>query len=278
MNTIDAIRELWRQRTCLHKAEKSLTLQIRAMCRHACDPGKDVEEKERLAVMKKQGDKLYKSIIDNEASHDLFHHIEPYLLPFLMARETLETNRGLTEKRLDKLAKELPVAKWATSVKGIGLGSLAALVGEAGDLSNYATVSRLWKRMGVAVVGEIRQQKVAGEGALDHGYSPRRRSVLWNIGGALIGGMGHGPRPFVGEDISARIDLTEYQKLFVERCREEVAKNPDMGRPPVEKDGVLKESYSAHCSARAKRYVEKRWLIDIWRAWNAAAMPLQKAA
>lgn len=271
-NVITTIRELHRQRQDLHRAEKSLTLQIKACCRHACDKGpldKDDDGKKRMKVMKDGGDKLYKALHD-ELAHDLYVPMYAALSPFFHARETIKTARTGVEKKLEKQAKKLEVAPIVESIRGLGFGSLGALIGEAGDLSNYATISRLWKRMGVAVVGTIRQQRVSGEDAITHGFSPQRRAVLWNIGNGLIGCMGHGPRPAVGEDISGREDLTEYQKLFIRQCREEVAKNPDMGRPHVqhEKSGELRESYSAHASARAKRYVEKRFLLDLWRAWN----------
>lgn len=276
-DTIDTIRQLHRERQDFHRAEKSLTLQIRACCRNYCDPGRDVEWGDRLKAMKKAGDVLYKALEDNTA-HPLFVPAWAHLKPFFLARETLNFERTKIEKRLEKLAKELPVAPMISAIKGIAMGGLAALIGEAGNLSNYETVSRLWKRMGVAVIGDGRQRKVEGAAAALHGYSPRRRSVLWNIGCGLIGCMGHGPRPLVGEDVSARDDLSDYQKLFIERCREEVKAHPEMGRDPVIKDGIAKESYSAHASNRAKRYVEKRFLIDIWRAWRACEMEIQKAA
>jgi len=279
---IDAIREMWRQRNALHKAEKSLTLQMMAICRHASDPGKEFDEATRFKVSKKDGTALFKSCDDGNTNHPLYPIIYVHLSPFFRARELIATSRADIESKMNKIAKKLPTSAWATSIKGIAIGSVAAIIGEAGDLSNYDTISRLWKRMGLAVIGSVRQGKVAGEAALDHGYSPRRRSVMWNIGSGLIGGMGHGPRPLCGEDVSNRIDLSFYQKLFIEQCRCEVAKNTDMGRPPVENDqGFMRESYSAHCSARAKRYVEKRFLLDLWRAWRAnelADAPVAMAA
>lgn len=274
---IDAIRQLHRERQDFHRAEKSLTLQIKACCRNYCNPAGEMEFADRVKVMKKEGDILYKALEDDKP-HPLFVQAWAHLKPFFLARESMNFERSQIEKKLEKIAKELPVAPFINAIKGVGIGSLAAIVGEAGDLSNYATISRLWKRMGVAVIGDGRQRRVEGAAALEHGYCARRRSVLWNVGNGLIGCMGHGPRPEVGEDIQARDDLTEYQKLFIEQCREEVRKNPDMGRDPVEKDGVRKESYSAHASNRAKRYVEKRFLLNLWRAWRACEMEMQKAA
>jgi hypothetical protein len=166
------------------------------------------------------------------------------------------------------------------------MGSLAALVGEAGDIGQWRTVSGLWKRMGVAVIDGQRQRMVAdAEAAIVHGYSPSRRSVLWNVGGSIIGGMGRGVRPFVGEDIDARDDWTAYQKIFAKRLRYEAERDPEKhGRSPVKdaKTGQMRESFSAHAAARSKRYVENRLLRDLWVAWRRAgakayAQPLEAA-
>lgn len=177
---------------------------------------------------------------------------------------------------MQKIARGLPAYEWATGFKGMGAGSFVAIVGEAGDIGARKTVSQLWKYMGLAVIAGERQRKKANvEEAALHAYSPSRRSVMWNVGCALIGGMGKGPRPRVGEDVSARDDLTEWQKLFVDRCRYLVARDPEKhAREPVEKadkktgEVVMFESYSAHCAAEAKRYVEKRFLRKLYARWR----------
>jgi hypothetical protein len=50
---------------------------------------------------------------------------------------------------------------------------------------------------------------------------------LWNVGCALIGKLGHGPLPRVGEDISQQSDWSRWQIMFVERLRYEAARNPE---------------------------------------------------
>ena len=58
------------------------------------------------------------------------------------------------------------------------------IIGEAGDLSNYGTVSRLWKRLGLAVInGERQRKKTSAEDAIAHGYNPRRRAEVWSCVG-----------------------------------------------------------------------------------------------
>lgn len=251
---IGKIQYLWRMRQRWHKAEKSLILQGKALCRsivggdkgEASDlfdkaaAGKEVEESTMLA-----------------------------LAPFLMSIEHFSQSRSKYEKELAKLARKLPAYDWVKSIHGLGDGGYASIIGECGDIYNYKSVSALWKRMGLAVFEGIRQRKMSNaDDALLHGYNPSRRSVMWNVGNGLIGGMGRGKRPAPGEDISTK-DWTDYQKLFVERCRYECTNNPEkMPLATVQKDGEDRESYPKHAQARAKRYVEKRFLRELYSRWG----------
>lgn len=267
---IESIVGDWRRRQAWHKAEKSLTLQCLALCRGLTDGDKDA------------ANKLFKEVeafVDDGKPMSGNATLAFYLVePLIRARTTVCTFRTGVEKELAKSAKGLAVASWVKSVKGFGIGSLAAIVGEAGDLSKYANPAKLWKRLGLAPHDGKSYSTWRRTGGLsaddwtEAGYSPRRRSTMWNAGAGVIGGMGKGSRPLVGEDFDAREDKTEYEKLFVARLRHEAVRDPEtFGRPPVEKEGMLKESFSAHAAARAKRYVEKRLVLHLWRAWRDAA-------
>lgn len=257
LDLIDQLTYQWRQRQRWHRAEKALILQGKALCRSVC------------AGDKTEGSKLFEKVSSGETG-DVDMAIVAGLMPFLLSIEHFETPRKAIEKDIEKLAKKLPAWKWIESIKGIGALSYGGIIGESGDITKYRSVAALWKRMGVAVIGDMRQRKVSGkEDALIHGYSPGRRSHLWNVGGGIIGGMGRGPRPFVGEDISLREEWTEWQKLFVERCRYECNKDPEkFPMATVEKDGEMKESYPKHVQNRAKRYVEKRFLRKLYAEWR----------
>lgn len=258
--TVAVLRQLWRRRQRWHQAEKSLTLQCSAICRGAAEGSKT------------EAAKMLKRIEGGQPEPEDFDAMIA-TAPLLAARGVIRTERTATEKVLAKMVRKLPVYPWAKSVYGFGDLSLAAIVGEAGDVGSYKSVSALWKRMGLAVLGGERQRMRSGEAALEQGYSPRRRSVMWNIGGGLIGGMGRGPRLLVGEAIEDRPELTPYQRLFVERIRFEAARDPEMRRDPTKcpKTGLPRESFSAHAANRAKRYVEKRFLRELYSAWRAAS-------
>lgn len=258
---IAEIQALWKMRQRWHRAEKALVLQSKAICRAFLDGDKDA------------ANKAYEAATEGQAPSE---DIAFALVPFLSAIERFKDERGAIEKRLKKSARGLPAYAWALATPGFGEASFAAIVGEAGDVGSYKSVSALWKRMGLAVFdGERQRKKANADEAALHGYRPARRSVMWNVGGGLIGGMGHGPRPRLEEDVSGRNDLSDYQKLFIERCRYLAAREPEKyARKPVEKTDKKTgevaefESYSAHCSAAAKRYVEKRFLRKLYAAWR----------
>lgn len=217
--TVAEIREQWRRRQAWHRAEKSLTLQVKALCR-------------RLSGQPDEAGRLYAAAL-GKGEHELAALALAATFPLLEARACIEAQRKAVEKRLSLLSGELPVAQWASEVRGLGLVSVAAIVGEAGDLSDYSSPSKLWKRMGLAVLPDGRQRKMTGASAIEHGYSPRRRSVVWNIGDALI--KANGP----------------YKAIYDSRKAAEAER--------VES--------KAHAHNRAKRYMEKRMLRDMWSAW-----------
>jgi hypothetical protein len=153
--------------------------------------------------------------------------------------DTTMAARKAVEKQLDKLAKSLPVyATFTKPTKGLGAGGLALIIGETGDLSLYANPAKVWKRMGLAVFDGVRQRRVAGnaEEAIRQGYSSHRRQIMWNIGDSMIK---------VGDT---------YRQVYLDRKAYELAKNPD-AKPIVN-------------HRRAQRYMEKRILRDLWRAWR----------
>jgi hypothetical protein len=246
----------WRMRQRWHRAEKSLILQGKALCRSI------------VQGTKEEGSALFD---DAEAGKDVDSATLAALAPFLMSIEHFRKARLGVEKELASRAKKIPAYDWILSVRGIAAGGYASLIGEAGDIGSYKSVSALWKRMGLAVFEGVRQKRMTNaEDALLHGYNPSRRSVMWNIGNGIIGSMGRGKRPAPGADLD-QYDWTPYERLFVERCRYECANNPEkMPLATSVKDGELRESYPKHAQARAKRYVEKRFLRDLYAKWNTA--------
>lgn len=242
--TCDTLRELHRQRQDLHRAEKSLTLQIKAKCRRLA--GGD----------KTEAEKVYKSMM-KDCGHELAMFAIATTMPFINSRELLEKERKQVEKQMAKEAKTLPVYEWVESVKGFGALGFAQIIGEAGDLSNYSTVSKLWKRLGLAVINGGRQRMVSGVDALEHGYNPSRRAVVWTIGDSMFRANG----PY--SDLCRERKEYEREKAAAEGLTVcPAAKIPAKNKDQYRSDG--------HIHNRAKRYMEKRLIRDLWRVWNDA--------
>jgi hypothetical protein len=220
---IAEIREQWRRRQSWHRAEKSLTLQSKALCRRLANDGD-----------KKEADIIYKAAL-GKGEHPMSTVAMAAMFPLVEGRKLIETSRKAVEKRLEKLASELPVAPWIKATRGVGILSLAAIVGEAGDLSAYSNPAKLWKRLGLAVMPDgTRQRKVGGAEAIEHGYSPARRSVVWNIGACIV--KAGGPLK----------EVYDTRKLY-------------------EAERVATK---AHAHNRAQRYLEKRFILKLWSEWR----------
>lgn len=154
---------------------------------------------------------------------------------FYAACDLIAAQRKEVEKPLCKAARKLPIYEWAKGVRGLGDLSLAAIVGEAGDIGKYRSVAALWKRMGLAVIDGGRQRLIAGDAALIHGYNPMRRAAMHVIGTNLI-----------------RSANPEYRALYDERKAYELAR----------------EVSKAQAHNRSLRYIEKRLLREMWKAWR----------
>ena len=214
------IIQLWRMRQRWHRAEKALTLQGRALCRSWTEG--DKTEANRLFDAAGRGGAVDPGLA-------------MALAPFLAAIAGFGPERAGIEKRLRKLAHELPFWSWVAEIKGFGDLNLAGLVGEAGELASYRNPSRLWKRMGLAVIsGERQRRKTDAAAAEAHGYNPRRRTVAYLLGDTLIK-AGDGNR---------------YRPVYAERRARTAETHPDWTK--------------AHSHNDAARVMVKRVLRDLW--------------
>lgn len=231
---------LHRMRRRWMKAKNALILQGKAFGRAVCDGDKEAGTAafERVFIGKTQpGDET----------------LAVAIAPFAAAIARFDEDIRPIERQLAKLAKRLPIAEWVESVPGLGFGSVAAIVGEAGDLSAYPSVAGVWKRMGLAVIdGDGRQRRVAdAERALAHGYNPERRSVVWVMADSM----------------------SKLQRTWLDKETGEV-KKPAGAYGLIleaEKERALAAGISkAHAEARGKRHMSKAVLRDMTLAWRRA--------
>lgn len=231
---VASIRGAHRQRQDFHRAEKSLTLQIKAIERRLSQassaalpashvPGEPIEESD--------GDLSMGDLLEQAATVGFFA-----AEPLVLARAVIKPCRMRSERECQRLAKRLPVWPWVEAINGFGALGLAQIIGETGDLSLYSNPAKVWKRMGLAVFNGKSQRRVAGAGAIEQGYSPVRRSIMFCIGDSLLKKQ------------------NPYRELYLARKVLEQSKLPD--------------GTKMHWHRRAQRYVEKRLLRDLWRAWR----------
>lgn len=246
---IAELREWHRQREDLYRPELSLNLQLKAIARRL------KATRELVLPFGVLSPEKNSSV---HCDHDTQVRVDAAVLfasfPLLACKEELRKQRRYAEREMIKLAKQLPAFGFVQDTYGFGEIGFAQIVGEAGDLSNYSNPAKLWKRMGLASINGAAQgwvihangerRRVMGEDAKAHGYVRRRRALMAQIGDGIIKCQGR--KDFEGDRF--------YYKLYCSRKEFEQQKDPE-ARPIVH-------------HLRARRYMEKRLLRDLWRAWR----------
>jgi hypothetical protein len=204
-----------------------------------------------------------------EIDEPAFAEFEAVIAASLAARAPFDGIEKTATREMERLAKTLPVWAWASTVKGFGARSLAVIVGEAGDLSAYPEKGHLWKRMGLAVMGDVRQgglrEGASKEDWIAHGYNPVRRSHIFVIGDVLVKVGDHYRAVYL-----ARKDY--------ERQRAEAAGLTIVPFAKIPKGRAADFMSDGHVHKRAQRYMEKRLLRDLWQAWRLASAAMMKQA
>lgn len=192
------------------------------------------------------------------------------------------------DKQLVKLAKQLPVAKWALEKDqtGFGLKGLALIVGETGDLANYDSPGKVWRRLGCApftsrektLMGSTwkigREGKLSAEEWTEFGYSPRRRSVVYVISEALLKSNGK----FDREDRTP-LWIGPYRARYDQAKTDAIKNRPEWGACECKGSGKTKGggkcsgcSGKGYKALRAHRHgmllMGKLLLKNLWIAWN----------
>lgn len=272
---LSELREVHKLREDFHREEKSLTLRIKAIDRRLNQAITASPPSNRMPDHTDDGAKLWLSpkgstphtngedrakgtlpsfhrLPDENgglAQHDTHNDVAPtavFIAPELFeARQIIHKARLKYERRMKKLAKELPVYHWMKAINGFGELGLPQIIAETGDLSNYANPGKVWRRMGLApfrnkaLATWRRQGGLTKDDWIEAGYSPRRRSIMYCIGDSLIKKQ------------------NVYRDIYLERKEFEREKLPDAA--PI------------HTHRRAQRYMEKRLLKNLWQEWQRAA-------
>lgn len=238
---VEELMEQSRQKRAVIKSRTGLTNQIRAKCYQLADGDKPEAE----AIY---GD------IGKEGGHMLSSIAALACAPLIEARLILQTQLNMSKRECEKIAKQLDIAPWVDTVRGLGFNSVADIIGETGDLNNYDNPAKVWKRMGLAVMSDgTRQRRVAGLEAVEHGYVAGRRAVVWVMGDVLIKSNGGQIDKETGEILR---ESGCYKKMYDKRKEYELPRVQESKAPKM------------HAHNRAKRYMEKALLKDMWQEWT----------
>ncbi len=200
------LRELQRQRVCNLKSRIMISNRLVATIATAAGYNAGMPPAERSKRFTEAGQLIQKVLADSSSETEVASGLSGLIRATSAATDGFGAMVTGFETEMERLAKQLPVAAWVDqpSQRGFGLGSLAKIVGEAGDLSNYSNPGKLWRRMGCApfeahdqmlMPSTWRRMKpgLSAEEWEECGYSPRRRSVMYVIGEGLIKQNGDGP-------------------------------------------------------------------------------------
>src|SRR5258708_9401975 len=158
---IAEIRRHHRLRCFAMDQRKSLNLRLGSMLRMQLGWRKDLPDAERKRIAAQA-----QALMDEEEPTQF----ENAIIGTRLAREPFEAMERTHEKQMAKLAKQLLVwESFGKEIRGFGEVSLAVIVAEAGDLSDYASDAKLWKRMGLA----------PGQNRLPPGLSREDRAQAW---------------------------------------------------------------------------------------------------
>jgi hypothetical protein len=237
--------ELVRMRTDYVRAQGNLDRQIKAMIR-------------RLTNKKKVSTADIAEYMANAPIG-----IRAHLQRFITLRNEARVYRKEYDALCTRNAEQLPVySTFVEPINGMGAIGLALIVGEAGgDLNNYSNPAKLWKRFGLAPLNGkagsvwMRRGGLSDEQWSQFGYSPRRRSTMFVVTDSLL-----------KKENTYKV-LCDARKQL-ERAKAEAEGLQVAAAADIPKKEAAKYRSLIHIKLRAERYVAKRLLRDLWRAWR----------
>lgn len=255
--TIEAIRARQRERvfaiTQQSRADRACEAYIASALGYR---GSETPEEERTKFFK-QAAKLRAAI---EKGGDGGEHaaLASIIVASAAGRKGFDQLRDTAEREMTRLAASLQVAPWVDTVPGFGLRGLSVIIGEAGDLAEYSGPAKLWKRLGLAPFNGRAASTWRRSGGLSDeewkevGFKPSRLGQIYGVVTAPL---------FFAKSKSV------YGLVYAEakaRYDQRVIETADL--PAKDKDKWTPK----RADMAARRYMTKRLLRDLWRAWREA--------
>lgn len=149
---------------------------------------------------------------------------------------------------------------WVTGHKGIGDSLAAQLIAQVDDIGKFATVAKLWRFSGYAVIGGKAEPK-----ANRMHYNGTLKGVAWKIGDQFIRHHTPGYRE-IYDDEKARQKQLNPNSLCT-KCEGVAIKNGQSWQCPEHKDARV-DFTPRHLDLRARRKMIKELLKEFWKAWR----------
>lgn len=195
---VDELQRLQRQRVITMKSRNMQANRLQAVVAGTIGYHNGLSEKERAAKFK-EASKYIDSVMGSDRATAV-GTMDNTIRVTMLGVDAFNKQKKELEKLALKAAKQLPVAGWVARLeqRGFGLQFLAIVVGETGDLANYANPAKVWKRLGCApwsfegqtLMGATwrsgQQGKLPAIEWQNYAYSPRRRSIAYLIGEGLM--------------------------------------------------------------------------------------------
>ncbi len=262
----DALRMLQRQRQFCITSQSRCDRSCESFIARVIGYNPEADEKSRKAVFKQASD-MRKQVEKGDSGEGhvgpenqratALSAVTPIILNSAIARKAWDALRENTEKEMRKIAKTLPAYGWVSSVRGFGDLGFAIIIGETGDLANYSTKERVWKRLGLAVIeGQKQGRRSNAEEAAKHGYSPKRRAEIWTICDSMFRAQRRGAKEVDGVEVPAH-SLGVYGDVYARR----------KAYTAVRETGPT-DWTPAHRENDARRLMGKALIEDLYRVWN----------
>lgn len=194
--------------------------------------------------------------------------------------EIWDEEQTAEEKDMIRIVRSLPIAPWVKSIRGAGEKGVATVIGEAGNLSNYPTIEKLWKRLGFAPydghAGSTwrretwRPRALTADEWVANPFTKERYSFMQQNALALWKSQWIGK---AGTEDHAGAPNGHYGEIFARRKAHTLKVHLEWyldkkGEPKVDE---YSNPTSAHAQADALRVMYKAFLHDLWREWRRSS-------
>lgn len=257
-STIDRIRELQRQRvfaiTNQQRNDRARDSYIAGLLGYR----PDLSQAERKAIFARAAklatwiEREGKKRGDAPETMDIIIQARSVALANAVGRAGYDDLREAAEAEMVVLARTLAAAPLVETVAGFDYLGLAVIVGECGDLGGYANPGKLWKRCGLAPFQGAAASTWRRKGGLSAedwqaiGFKPSRLGQIFGV---------------VTTPLFFSKAKNKYGAIYQTRREHTAATHPDWSK--------------GHSDNDARRYITKRLLKDIWRAWRDSTHRVQ---